>query len=68
MDKIQSGPLMVKSLTGRCSWINLSKWSPYGEIPQRKTLCKVQMVKWLSHPRCVIQNSSLFEGSCNEYQ
>jgi hypothetical protein len=36
MDELQSGPLMVKSLTGRC-------------------LCKVQMVKWLSHPRCVVK-------------
>jgi hypothetical protein len=58
---------MVQALIGRRSWINFSKWSPYGEIPygeipHGKMLCKVQMVKWLSHPRCVVLNSSLFEG------
>jgi hypothetical protein len=45
MDKLQSGPLMVKSLMGRHSWIKFSKWSPYGEIPHGKTLCEVQMVR-----------------------
>jgi hypothetical protein len=54
MDELQSGPLMVQALMGRCSWLEFSKWSPYGEIPHGKTLCKVQMVKWLSNPRCVV--------------
>ena len=45
VDKIQSGPLMAKYLTGRRSWIKFSKWSPYGESPHRKTLCEVQMVR-----------------------
>jgi hypothetical protein len=38
MDELQSGPLMVQALAGRCSWIKFSKWSPYGEIPHRKML------------------------------
>jgi hypothetical protein len=46
MDKPRSGPLMVKSLTGRFSWINFSKWSPYGEIPHRKTLYEVQTMRY----------------------
>jgi hypothetical protein len=61
MDKLQSGPLMVKSLTGRCSWIKLSKWSPYGEIPHGKKLCEVQMVRWLSSPVVSLGNPSFIE-------
>jgi hypothetical protein len=55
MDELQSGPLMVQALVGRLSWINLSKWSPYGEGPHGKTLCKFQMVKWLSNPSIVVK-------------
>jgi hypothetical protein len=61
MDKLQSGPLMVKSLMGRHSWIKFSKWSPYGEIPHRKTLCEVQMVRWLSIPAVWLGNPSFIE-------
>jgi hypothetical protein len=46
MDKLQSGPLMVKSLTRRCSGINFSKWSHYGVIPHGKMLCEVQMFRY----------------------
>ena len=45
MEEFQSGSLMAQALTRRHSWINLSKWSPYGEIPHGKMLCKVQMIK-----------------------
>ena len=45
MDKLQSGHLMVKSLTRRHSWIKFSKWPPYGESPHGKILCEVQMVR-----------------------
>jgi hypothetical protein len=45
MDKLQSGPLMVNTLTGRHSLIKFSKWSPYGEISHKKTLCEVKMVR-----------------------
>jgi hypothetical protein len=61
MDKLQSGPLMVKSLTGRCSWLKFSKWPPYGEIPHGKTLCEVQMVRWLSSPAVWLGNSIFIE-------
>jgi hypothetical protein len=65
MDKLQSGPLMVKSLTGRRSWIKFSKWSPYGEIPHGKIsqsgLCEVQMVRWLSSPTMWLGNPSLIK-------
>jgi hypothetical protein len=55
MDEPQSCPFMEQALTGRFYWIKLSKWSPYGEIPHAKTLCKVQMVKWLSNPSSVVK-------------
>jgi hypothetical protein len=55
MDELQSGPLMAQALMGRHSWIKFSKWSPYGEIPHGKTLCKVQMVKWLSNPSSMVK-------------
>ena len=55
MDELQSGPFMAQDLTGRRSWIKFSKWSRYGEIPHRKMICKVQMVKWLSNPRSVVK-------------
>jgi hypothetical protein len=61
MDKIQSNPLMVKSLTGRISWIEFSKSSPYGEIPHGKRLCEVQMVGWLSIPTVWLGNPSFIE-------
>jgi hypothetical protein len=67
MDKLQSGPLMVKTLMGRCSWIKFSKWSPSGEIPHKKMLCEVQMVRWLSIPIVWLGNQSLIEEYCNEY-
>ena len=61
MYKIQSGPLMVKALTGRHSWKKFPKWSPYGEIPHGKMLCEVKMVRWLSIPTMWLGNPSLIK-------
>jgi hypothetical protein len=61
MYKLQSGPLMVKSLTGKRSWVKFSKWSPYGESPHGKMLCEVQIVRWLVIPAVWLGNPSLIE-------
>jgi hypothetical protein len=55
MDELQSGLFMVQALTGRCSWMKFSNWSPYGEISHGKMLCKIQMVKWLSNPDSMVK-------------
>jgi hypothetical protein len=61
IDKLQSDPLMVKTLVGRRSWIKFSKWSPYGEISHGKMLCEVQMVRRLSSPIVWLGNPSLIK-------
>jgi hypothetical protein len=61
MDKLQSGPLMVKTLMVRHSWIKFSKWSPYGEILHGKMLCEFQMVRWLSSPIVWLGNPNLIK-------